>query len=418
MTNKTYLLSAAVVANLALGNLGFANSTQDCGAVLKGAKPTARMRADQVVAYLGDLFERKIIGKSELNRFLQALEKGKIENPIAEGDAENSTTLLIHRNGLDRILNDGEFDSQRLKDWARTALHLSNEITVKRDDIRKETLEIYFEMELVAVPHRKFEMLSSTEPGAAIVDIELTQPIEVMTTNLTQKQWVEIFNENSLQLTRGEHAKKVTIKSREYYLEPENPVRVTWWSAVAAANKLSESKGLKPAYNLSDIRWKKGTSAADGTLQRESGLLQINAPLGNIYLAEGYRLPTIAEFENLRQLEAEQNGSLPLDQRAWHKYVANNEIHPSGQLQPLLLNGKEVFDILGNVMKWTTESYGEEIAGGTNPLASFNKNHEFDKVIMGGSISTGPAEMGPGSRIFLNANEVGGVRFVRSLPSQ
>ena len=36
------------------------------------------------------------------------------------------------------------------------------------------------------------------------------------------------------------------------------------------ANKLSKKYGFKPAYDLSEITWKQGTKAEDGTLEVES----------------------------------------------------------------------------------------------------------------------------------------------------
>ena len=54
-------------------------------------------------------------------------------------------------------------------------------------------------------------------------------------------------------------------------MQPDNPVEnITWWSALVFANKLSEKYGFKPAYDLSEITWKQGTRAENGTLEVES----------------------------------------------------------------------------------------------------------------------------------------------------
>ena len=128
-----------------------------------------------------------------------------------------------------------------------------------------------------------------------------------MSTPVTQKQWVEIMGENPSFFAEGEYSIVVNIHGKSIQMQPDNPVgNITWWSMLVFANKLSEKYGFKPAYDLSEITWKQGTRAEDGTLQveseSESKKIKINANGGVYdpyikdiyYQSEGFRLPTEA----------------------------------------------------------------------------------------------------------------------------
>ena len=54
-------------------------------------------------SYIGELLEKRIIGDSELIRFIEHLEKGELINLISEDEALTSTSLLVQRRGLQSI---------------------------------------------------------------------------------------------------------------------------------------------------------------------------------------------------------------------------------------------------------------------------------------------------------------------------
>jgi formylglycine-generating enzyme required for sulfatase activity len=182
-------------------------------------------------------------------------------------------------------------------------------------------------------------------------------------------------------------------------MQPDNPVEnITWYSAIVFANRLSEKHGLKPTYDLSEIKWVQGTSAENGTLQVESGEIKINAINGDYYLAEGYRLPTEAEQEYLLRAMGAANGKyyfgdseVELKDHAWYGDNSDKQTHPVGQLRPLIINGKEFYDLLGNVGEWGWDGYAEDLNGGDDPIGSKSGSH---RIVRGGDwVSTGDVRL-------------------------
>ena len=107
----------------------------------------------------------------------------------------------------------------------------------------------------------------------------------------------------------GEDAVPINIDGQSIQIKPDHPVEsMTWWSALVFANKLSQEHGLKPTYDLSDIVWDPGTRASNGTLLAKSGEIKINAPNGDYYKSEGYRLPTEAEQEYMLRAAGTMDG--------------------------------------------------------------------------------------------------------------
>ena len=209
------------------------------------------------------------------------------------------------------------------------------------------------------------------------VEVTLTHPIEVMSTPVTQKQWVEIMGENPSKFTKSEHSTAVNIHGKSIYMQPDHPVEsMTWWSVLVFANKLSEQYGLKPAYDLSKIIWKQGTRAENGTLQVESESegkkIKINANGGVYdpyikdiyYQAEGFRLPTEAEQEYMLRAAGTANGiyyfgdnEAELKDHAWYIDNSDDQTHLVAELKPLIIDGKEFYDLLGNVWEWGWDWY-------------------------------------------------------------
>jgi len=115
-------------------------------------------------------------------------------------------------------------------------------------------------------------------------------------------------------------------------------IRVTWYDAVAYCNWLSEQHGLAPCYSgtgrLTECDW----------------------------TADGYRLPTEAEWEYAARGGQKSRGYLYAgshdpDQVAWYEVNSRNEIQPVGQKQP---NELGLYDMSGNLFEWCWDWYGSE----------------------------------------------------------
>ncbi|MEU5879221.1 SUMF1/EgtB/PvdO family nonheme iron enzyme [Spirillospora sp. NPDC047279] len=113
-------------------------------------------------------------------------------------------------------------------------------------------------------------------------------------------------------------------------------VNVSWWDAVRFCNARSEREGLTPAYDVhgEDVEWDAG--------------------------ADGYRLPTEAEWEHACRAGTSGPRYGPLDEIAWYRANSGERLHEAGGRRP---NGWGLHDMLGNVWDWCWDLYDPEVYG-------------------------------------------------------
>lgn len=110
---------------------------------------------------------------------------------------------------------------------------------------------------------------------------------------------------------------------------------VSWWDAIRFCNALSVRDGLTPAYLLgADVEWDPS--------------------------AEGYRLPTEAEWEYACRAGTTGPRYGRLDEIAWYRDNADGRIHDVGGKLP---NAWGLYDMLGNTWDWCWDLYDAEVYG-------------------------------------------------------
>ena len=113
---------------------------------------------------------------------------------------------------------------------------------------------------------------------------------------------------------------------------------VSWLDAVRFCNARSEREGLASAYrvpvNGAGVEWDES--------------------------ADGYRLPTEAEWEHACRAGTTGPRYGPLDEIAWYRGNSDERIHDVGGKEP---NAWGLYDMLGNVWDWCWDVYDAEVYG-------------------------------------------------------
>jgi formylglycine-generating enzyme len=196
-------------------------------------------------------------------------------------------------------------------------------------------------MEFVRIPAGRFQMGGNTGKYVERPVRQVTlSAFEIATTEVTQRQWEQIMGHNP--------------SHPDYGVGSSHPVTmVSWYDAVVYANRLSIVEGLEPAYRINGStdpdRWGEVPSEPDSTW---------NAVEMNLN-AEGYRLPTEAEWEyaargGSRSRGYRYSGGDTADEVAWYRENSEGYTRPVGTRKP---NELGLYDMSGNVWEWVWDRY-------------------------------------------------------------
>ncbi|WP_223839318.1 formylglycine-generating enzyme family protein [Saccharopolyspora pogona] len=122
---------------------------------------------------------------------------------------------------------------------------------------------------------------------------------------------------------------------------PRTPVtEVSWMDSVRFCNLLSQATGLEPCYSIGD-----DPDAHDVVCDLE---------------ADGYRLPSEAEWEHACRAGTSGVRYGELDEIAWHRGNSGGEVHEVATRTP---NSWGLHDMIGNAWEWCWDVYDPAVYG-------------------------------------------------------
>lgn len=205
---------------------------------------------------------------------------------------------------------------------------------------------------------------------------------------VTQGEWVKVMGgepsyfdgTNAFDASGGITAGKALARAK---LPVE---QVSWYDALAYANKLSVSRGLIPAYELPNA-WPNPESWSADTAEWGSAPASDDDRWNNARVvpdSDGYRLATEAQWEYAarggnKSGGHDYSGSDDLNEAGWYN---GNWENGKGRTRPVgtrKANELGLFDMSGNVFEWVWDRYG---AHPNEPEAA---SSGLQRVLRGGS---------------------------------
>ncbi|MEA2082687.1 MAG: formylglycine-generating enzyme family protein [Thermodesulfobacteriota bacterium] len=229
------------------------------------------------------------------------------------------------------------------------ATSIQSEITSKAKDTRISNKPLPEEMRdrMIKIPAGEFKM---GDNDTGLVDVKISRSFMMDKYPVTQALYQKVMNNNPSRF-KGE----------------DRPVEsVSWFDVIEFCNELSRRIGLHEAYEVNGEEVKRRPEA------------------------NGYRLPTEAEWEYACRANTTGDHFGNLDEIAW--YDKNSGGQPQGVGQKKA-NDFGLYDMLGNVWEWCNDWYGKYLNGPVSDPAGAENGS--GRVVRGGAVGTaGPGACG------------------------
>ena len=284
-------------------------------------------------------------------------------------------------------------------------------IEIKRKESKSKRLEVRERnsdgtpiIDFVKILPGKFRM----DDGDSTVSVALTTSFEMMSTQTTQKVWEDVI---------------VLIKKNfpEGTTATDLPTDVFKLSSTPSHFKGENHPVEQVSYN-DIVLWTKGLNALS-----KLGNPIVQKALGELFpghkTGDHYGLPSEAQWEFVARMRGLANGDYShgntdknLGEYAWYSANSNGTTHPVGQKKPIIINGKPIYDMHGNVWEWTLDAWGNP-PGGIDPLAVGQS--DSGRVVRGGCRGNDARYLRSGTRSFYGPGDRFGhlgFRLVRTAP--
>lgn len=248
-------------------------------------------------------------------------------------------------------------------------------------------------------------------PSAIQATILLTHDFAIQQAEFGWSEWLDLGFEEPDELT-GE----VTCRAAGCPVS-----RVTWFSALAAANALSESQGLPSCYELS------GCQSTPG--KRDHTCASVTLTTATVHDCAGYRLPTQVEWEYAYRAgtqttfysgSAQDNGPSGstdcyedpnLSKIGWYCQNAL-DVQPSKCRAP---NRWGLYDMAGNLPEWSSSSSRVQAGPATDPQDELEGAPPEEVRTLGGSIYLWATACGASFGLSIAPEDWSGFRLARTL---
>jgi formylglycine-generating enzyme required for sulfatase activity len=280
------------------------------------------------ISYLEELLTEQILTDEDLIKFKDSLENNTLSNPL---HFNHSSSYYIHYKGLENLIEEGGLNHNLILDWIIKTLEKRGHEFIERSKVKAET----------AYPAFNKMEFNPIKPGYYKKDKDsfyITEPFEMMSTEVTQWQWSMIMGGNPSFFNKGEDSRTIILPTNDnpITLRPNNPVERISWD------------------NIQDFIAKLNDLAS-----KDNPLIYAIIPdhKKNYY----YNLPTRHQWVYVatNQGQIKKYEEYFTDGKTAYEYGwlqgKNYETHPVGTLNPFMINGYAFYDLMGNIEELVTE---------------------------------------------------------------